>query len=237
MNKMNGAQKRNLGIESRSIHEDQGFYVYRSHRLINWGTWLRMSRKAQLTKLSRVRVDIPNTMDHLWELDIKKSMATPPKVVRDRLGVLLEDLQSRSSTIQGGSGSRVMTTGKRQDVWTTKLHEGKTFSVEVNRESEIYKHLIEGMTPESRTMLNAYLKLLGGRFQFVFTPKHASWLNLIEAFFSKMARVSLRGLRVNSKDELRSHIEHWLAECNADPVPFRWKWKMEEVHDLISSVI
>lgn len=161
MNKMNGAQKRNLGIESRSIHEDQGFYVYRSHRLINWGTWLRMSRKAQLTKLSRVRVDIPNTMDHLWELDIKKSMATPPKVVRDRLGVLLEDLQSRSSTIQGGSGSRVMTTGKRQDVWTTKLHEGKTFSVEVNRESEIYKHLIEGMTPESRTMLNAYLKLLG----------------------------------------------------------------------------
>lgn len=52
-----------------------------------------------------------------------------------------------------------------------------------------------------------------------------------------IARVSLRGLRVNSKDELRSHIEHWLAECNADPVPFRWKWKMEEVHDLISSVI
>jgi len=83
----------------------------------------------------------------------------------------------------------------------------------------------------------AYLDTRKGRFQFVFTPKHASWLNLIEAFFSKMARVSLRGLRVNSKDELRSHIEHWLAECNADPVPFRWKGKMEEVHDLISSVI
>ncbi len=97
INKMNGEQKRNLGIESRSIHEDQGFYIYRNHRLINWGTWLRMSRKAQLTKLSRVRVDIPNSMDHLWELDIKKSMATPPKIVRDRLGVLLEDLQSRSS--------------------------------------------------------------------------------------------------------------------------------------------
>ena len=161
MNKMSGEQKRKLGVESRSIHEDQGFYVYRSHRLINWGTWLRMSRKAQLTKLSRVRVDIPNTMDHLWELDIKKSMATPPKIVRDRLGVLLEDLQSRSSTVQGGAGSRVMSTGKRQDVWTTKLHEGKTFSVEVNRESEIYKQLVKDMTPDNRKMLESYLKLLG----------------------------------------------------------------------------
>ena len=66
----------------------------------------------------------------------------------------------------------------------------------------------------------AYLDTRKGRFQFVFTPKHASWLNLIEAFFSKMARMSLRGLRVNSKDELRNHIERWLAEYNEDPVPF-----------------
>mgnify|MGYP000089002902 CR=1 FL=1 len=83
----------------------------------------------------------------------------------------------------------------------------------------------------------AYLDTRKGRFQFIFTPKHASWLNLIEAFFSKMARMSLRGLRVNSKDELRSHIERWLAECNQDPVPFRWRWKMDEVHELINSVI
>lgn len=52
-----------------------------------------------------------------------------------------------------------------------------------------------------------------------------------------MARMSLRGLRVNSKEELRAHIERWVAECNDDPVPFRWRWKMDEVHELISSVI
>ena len=83
----------------------------------------------------------------------------------------------------------------------------------------------------------AFLDTRKGRFQFIFTPKHASWLNLIEAFFSKMARMSLRGLRVNSKDELREHIQGWLDECNADPVPFRWRWKMDEVHELINSVI
>lgn len=97
--------------------------------------------------------------------------------------------------------------------------------------------VLDNHTIHTSRETRAYLDTRKGRFQFVFTPKHASWLNLIEAFFSKMARVSLRGLRVNSKDELRSHIERWVAECNEDPVPFRWKWKMDEVHELINSVI
>lgn len=97
--------------------------------------------------------------------------------------------------------------------------------------------VLDNHTIHTSLETRAYLDTRKGRFQFVFTPKHASWLNLIEAFFSKMARVSLRGLRVNSKDELRSHIERWVAECNEDPVPFRWKWKMDEVHELINSVI
>ena len=97
--------------------------------------------------------------------------------------------------------------------------------------------VLDNHTIHTSRETRAYLDTRKGRFQFVFTPKHASWLNLIEAFFSKMARVSLRGLRVNSKDELRSHIERWVAECNEDTVPFRWKWKMDEVHELINSVI
>ena len=97
--------------------------------------------------------------------------------------------------------------------------------------------VLDNHTIHTSRETRAYLDTRKGRFQFVFTSKHASWLNLIEAFFSKMARVSLRGLRVNSKDELRSHIERWVAECNEDPVPFRWKWKMDEVHELINSVI
>lgn len=104
-------------------------------------------------------------------------------------------------------------------------------------EDRVIFMVLENHTIHTSRETRAYLDTRKGRFQLVFTPKHASWLNLIEAFFSKMARVSLRGLRVNSKDELRSHIERWVAECNEDPVPFRWKWKMEEVHELINSVI
>jgi len=68
-----------------------------------------------------------------------------------------------------------------------------------------------------------------GRFEFVFTPKHGSWLNMIEVFFSKIARSFLRNIRVESKQELIDRIYKGIEEINREPVIFRWKYKMEEV--------
>ena len=75
----------------------------------------------------------------------------------------------------------------------------------------------------------SYLATVPNRFEFVFTPKHGSWLNLIECFFGKMARTLLRGIRVGSKDELKARIELYLEEVNAEPVVFKWKYKLDEV--------
>jgi transposase len=68
----------------------------------------------------------------------------------------------------------------------------------------------------------AYLSERPGRFEYVHTPKHGSWLNLIECAFSKMARTFLRHIRVRSKDELKERILRGIAEINAAPVVFRW---------------
>ena len=68
----------------------------------------------------------------------------------------------------------------------------------------------------------AYLNSRPGRFEYVHTPKHGSWLNLIECAFSKMARTFLRHIRVSSKDELKQRIANGIAEINAAPVVFRW---------------
>ena len=68
----------------------------------------------------------------------------------------------------------------------------------------------------------AYLGTRPGRFEYVHTPKHGSWLNLIECAFSKMARTFLRHIRVTSKDELKTRILKGIAEINASPVIFRW---------------
>jgi transposase len=75
----------------------------------------------------------------------------------------------------------------------------------------------------------SYLDTVPQRFVFVFTPKHGSWLNLIENQFSKMARTMLREIRVTSKQELIDRIHQYFEEINADTVVFRWKYKMDEV--------
>jgi transposase len=68
----------------------------------------------------------------------------------------------------------------------------------------------------------AYLSERPGRFEYVHTPKHGSWLNLIECAFSKMARTFLRHIRVSSKDDLKQRILKGIAEINAAPAVFRW---------------
>ena len=69
----------------------------------------------------------------------------------------------------------------------------------------------------------AYLATRPGRFEYVHTPKHGSWLNLIECAFSKMARTFLRHIRVASIPELKTRILKGIDEMNAAPVVFRWK--------------
>jgi transposase len=72
-----------------------------------------------------------------------------------------------------------------------------------------------------------FLSTLPNRFEFTFTPKHGSWLNLIESFFAKMTKTLLRGIRVASADELKARIDLYLREVNETPVVFRWKYKLE----------
>ena len=69
----------------------------------------------------------------------------------------------------------------------------------------------------------AYLASRPGRFEYVHTPKHGSWLNLVESAFSKMARSFLRHIRVASLDELKQRILKGIDEMNAHPVRFQWK--------------
>ncbi len=69
----------------------------------------------------------------------------------------------------------------------------------------------------------AYLASHPGRFEYIHTPKHGSWLNLVESAFSKMARSFLRHIRVDSLDELKRRILAGIDEMNANPVRFQWK--------------
>lgn len=94
------------------LRRHQGFYVYRGRRLIIHGTWFRLLRQGELTKLARVQVDIPNSLDHLWALDVKKSTAYPPEVVRAGLLRTIERIGGESRNVFTWRGNRI----NRRDV-------------------------------------------------------------------------------------------------------------------------
>jgi transposase len=94
---------------------------------------------------------------------------------------------------------------------------------------EIIRLILDNHSAHTSKETRAIITKNPGRFEFVFTPKHGSWLNMIESFFSKITRQMLRGIRVSSKEELADRIYQYFDEINEEPVVFRWKYKMEEI--------
>ncbi len=82
---------------------------------------------------------------------------------------------------------------------------------------------------KSKETKNFLATMPEGRFEFVFTPKHGSWLNMIESFFSKMTKQMLRGIRVKTKQELIDRIYLYFDEVNKEPVVYHWTYKMDEI--------
>jgi transposase len=80
-----------------------------------------------------------------------------------------------------------------------------------------------------------FLATKPGRFEFIFTPTHASWLNWVEIFFSKMSRSVLRGIRVASKDELCERIQRYIETCNECPLVPKWSYGIHRDQELLAA--
>ena len=96
--------------------------------------------------------------------------------------------------------------------------------------------VLDNLRVHSSEETRKYLVTVPGRFEFVFTPKHGSWLNMVEGFFSKMTKQMLRGIRVKSKAELTDRIYLYFQEVNSEPVVFHWKYNLDDI-DLSEEVI
>ena len=94
---------------------------------------------------------------------------------------------------------------------------------------DLIRIVLDNVSVHTSAETRRYLATVPGRFEFVLAPKHGSWPDLVEGFFSKMTRQMLRGIRVSSKDELRERILRYFKEVNADPVVYRWKWNLSDI--------
>lgn len=95
-------------------------------------------------------------------------------------------------------------------------------------ESDTVRVILDNHAVHTSKKVKEFLSTMPGRFVFVFTPKHGSWLNMIESFFGKMTRQMLRGIRVSSKQELVDRIYKYFDEVNEVPVVYHWKYRMDD---------
>lgn len=145
--KLTKEQLRRVQLGS-TLLETQGFYVYRNKRLIDYGTWFGLASKLDKTKLSRIQIDIPNTLDSVWSLDIKKSKAIPPEKIRDDLRNILGANADKSK--------RTYTTRARKkdsgSYWIREITPTNSIEYSVNDEHPLIKEfksrLPESLVPE-----------------------------------------------------------------------------------------
>lgn len=138
------------------LRKQQGFYVYRNKRLLVWGTWFRLMRQGDLSKLARVQVDIPNSLDDLWTLDIKKSTATPPEEVRKNLAVVVENISEGSKRTWTYRGKKEVN-DKEVHLWNRIKHRDGGIVYEINHEHPLVTTIIND-APEIKNKVEVLLK-------------------------------------------------------------------------------
>ncbi len=139
------------------LRRNQGFYVYRNRRLITYGTWFRLLRQEELTKLARVQVDISNELDHLWALDVKKSRAHPPEAVRLMLLRVVERIAGTSRHVYRFRGRR--SSGEVTHVWERiAIRDGVAY--QLNRSHPIVTALFDVLDDAGDQRLEQLLKAI-----------------------------------------------------------------------------
>ena len=141
---------------------NQGFYVYRNHRLIISGTWFRLVRHGELSQLVRVRVDIPNALDHIWKITIDKSDAQLPAALRARLRQIIEGLRRRSAKVFRSRGGRLDRPGTTS-VWSRHARGGEVH-YSINRDHPIIEALLDTGDTEQRRAASAAIKVIEQAF-------------------------------------------------------------------------
>ena len=152
-NTLTQEEKKLLG--TTNIYDEQGFYIYRNKRLIIWGSWLHMNVRSELSKLARVKIEIPSTLDKEWSLDVKKSTAKIPDKIKDQIKASLEDSIHRSKKTTRFKG--VKEQQFEDKVWNRiNLRDGFV-KYELNKDNPLYKLLSENLSENDKALLDSFI--------------------------------------------------------------------------------
>ena len=163
ISKLSAKEKKQIG-EVGDLRQNQGFYIYRNRRLIIWGTWFRLIKQHELNKLARVRVDIPNTLDSMWDIDIKKSTASLPDVIKKNLVAIVKNAVGRSENVYRYRGRKVQE-DNLQHIWTVIDNRG-SFLYQVNRELPLFRQVEECLDEAGQQYFDSLIKTIEDAFPY-----------------------------------------------------------------------
>ena len=212
---------------------NQGFYLYRNRRLILHGTWFHLARQLELTKLARVGIDIPNTLDAEWKIDVKKASAQPPPPVRRRLRRIIERMGVPSRRTYTGRGAK-LTSESRLPVWERKQDKNR-ISYEINGGHPLIAVFREEVGPERANEFDRILSVIAAAL-----PVEALHVDVSanpEAVRSPPIAVEGLGTIVSSmwgilraRELSTAEIKDWMR--SAEPFRSDWERTLRIVEDL-----
>jgi len=158
----------------------QGFYIYRNKRMLVAGDWLGLGdnnkiwTKEEQYKLARIRIDIPNTLDLDWDIDVKKSKAKPPQSLKYRIISLAQDVRLKAREVFAHRGQYKKRSSELavESIWKSNIIEGKR-NYFLDRKHALIKQVIKNTS--DKTSLNALLTIIEQT-----VPIERIWLEVAE---------------------------------------------------------
>jgi hypothetical protein len=145
----------------RGWNEQQGFYIYRNDRLLLAGDWLGMFRKEEHYKLARIEINLPNYLDSEWQIDIKKSIARPPLILRDRLRAYAWKVRAQAVEVYRHKGKNVKPYQGQKFVPLWIDHKrGEKWFYKINREHPLIEKIRKEAASKPEKAINTLLKFI-----------------------------------------------------------------------------
>ena len=140
---------------SSSYLEGQGFYLYRNDRLIVSGSWFGLHKKKDSTKLCRISIDIDSSCDLAWDLDIKKSSASPPPNTRRRLKALVDRWTANSKDRQL-KRKRKLSQGDKLPFWERNVKAGDIQYL-ISKDNPFYLEILNSLNDDTKILFKDYI--------------------------------------------------------------------------------
>jgi hypothetical protein len=185
------------------LRDTQGFYIYRNRRLITWGTWFRLLGRDELTRLARIQIDIPNALDHLWGLDVKKSTAHPPEEVRRILKQIISVVAQKSVNVFQERRRRSRPNDQVIHFWD-RSRVRDAIRYDINREHPLIKTLQESLTRDQEVLL-----------KHVFEALELS-LPVRSIYVDQASNEAVSQTELNVEESLRAMLSDLLNGCTTD---------------------